>query len=151
MYKYQPITVDLSAFGDGLFARCLHPKLQPSGVFKRQKAMFAKAAAELPPELLQRLQTEEVKLDALPPDLVAKLAPHIASQMDVQDELLAALLMEWNLTCIYSGDLLPIPRAAQGADVLSRVPGEILEAIYTQIQAAMAEGPDPISASPSAR
>lgn len=146
-YRYEPVMVDLSEYGEGLFAKCLHPKLQPNGAAKDQQRTLMKAASSLPPDLLEKVATDQVDFDKLPMDLKLKLAPMLADQLEAQDELVAGCLLEWNVTSIYDGEAVPVPRLAKGEGkaVFDRVPGGVIATIYARLQEALQEGADPNS------
>lgn len=154
-YKYAPITVDLSEFGEGLYAKCLHPKLQPNGSFKAQQRAMTGAVGKLPPQLLQQVVAGELDFDKLSPEMKAQLAPLLIDQLEAQDDLVAACVLEWNLTDIYTGEALGVPLATKDAKgplgvkagnaIFERIPGGIVAAIYARLQKASQEETDPNS------
>lgn len=139
-YKFAPIHVDLSEFGDGLFARCLHPRLQPYAATRRQKLAMASMAVKLGPRFdeLAGKRPEDI-----PVDLRAQILEAAGGSLDVADELVRSLVIEWNVPDPYSGEVLKLPR--EDPSSLDRCPGPIADKIASVLQAALAEGADPNS------
>lgn len=68
-------------------------------------------------------------------EVKAQLAPLIAEQMEAQMDLVAGCVITWNLTDMFTGEPLEVPRLSpEGRDVLNKVPGAVVSTIVTHLQ-----------------
>jgi hypothetical protein len=95
---------------------------------------------------VEAVQAGGLTIETMPAETRLALAPFLVDQMDAQEEQLAALLLEWNVPDIYTGEPLPVPRADKsGRAVFDRAPGGIVQVLVAAVQQAMEAEVDPNS------